>query len=247
MESNKEFKFYIVGGFVRDKLLEIKSKDIDYAVVSMIDDTNIDVVYERFCNYLTNNNYVIYLKTPECFTVRAKNKQTNEPADFVLARKEIGYNVDSRKPIIVSGSIYDDLLRRDFTINAMAIDIETNEIIDPFNGRKHLKEKKLKTPLDPNITLLDDPLRIIRGFRFSIVLEFNLDKKFMIAINNQEIWDKFKNVVSIERVRDELEKMFKANTSKTLELLHNLKYINENAYQIILNNIVLKPIIRFNV
>lgn len=245
MKTNKEFKFYIVGGFVRDKLLGIKSKDMDYTVVSMFVETNIDIVYERFCHYLIND-YIIYLKTPECFTVRAKNKETNEPADFVLARKEIGYNRDSRKPIIVSGSIYDDLARRDFTINAMAIDLETNEIIDPFNGRIHLEKKKLKTPMNPNITLLDDPLRIIRGLRFSITLEFNLTRNFMIAITNQEIWNKFKKVVSIERIRDELERMFRANTLKTLELLHSLKNINLNAYQIILHHIVLKPIIMSN-
>lgn len=243
MEPNKEFKFYIVGGFVRDKLLGLNPRDIDYAIVSTSDETNIDIVYERFCQYLLDNNYLIYLKKPECFTVKAKNIITNEVDDFVLTRKEIGYNSDSRKPIIVSGSIYDDLLRRDFTINAMAIDVETDEIIDPFNGRMHLKKRKLKTPLNPNITLLDDPLRVIRGLRFSITLDFDLTKEFMIAISNQEIWDKFKKVVSIERIRDELDKMFKVNSLKTLEILYNLKDINVNAYQIILNRIVLKPMV----
>lgn len=241
MES--QFKFYIVGGYVRDKLLGIKSKDMDYVVVTTLIDKNINVIYELFCDYLTKNNYLIFLKTPECYTVRAKNKLTNETDDFVLARKEIGYHKNSRKPLVVPGSLLDDLARRDFTINAMAMDPETNDIIDPFNGRLHLEEKKLKTPLDPNITLLDDPLRVIRGLRFSIILGFTLTNQFMIAIANPEIWDKFKKVVSTERVRDELEKMFRANTIATLELLNSLKTIHNDACQIILNHIVLKPIV----
>lgn len=239
-----QFKFYIVGGFVRDKLLGIPSKDIDYAVVSMMEEVDIDVVYNKFCDYLINHHYLIYLKTPECFTVKAKNINANEKSDFVLARKEIEYHHDSRKPIVMLGSIYDDLLRRDFTINAIAIDVDTDEIIDPFKGRIHLQKRKLKTVSNPNISLLNDPLRVIRGLRFSITLNLDMDKNFLSAICNQEIWDKFKTVISIERTRDELDKMFKANTWKTLDLLYFLKNININAYQILLDRIVLKPMVK---
>lgn len=235
-----QFKFYLVGGFVRDQLLGIKSNDMDYIVVSNFNES-IDIVYEKFCDYLLNQNYIIYLKTPECYTVRAK--LNNKVDDFVLARKEIGYNKDSRKPIIESGSIYDDLQRRDFTINAMAIDVETGELIDPFNGQKDLKNKKLKTVIDLNISLLNDPLRLLRGLRFSITLDFKLSKKFMAALSNQEIWDKF-YLVSVERTRDEFEKMFKFNTLKTLDLLFMIKDMNLNAYQILLNRIVLKPLLK---
>ena len=238
------FKFYIVGGFVRDKLLGIKSKDVDYSVVLENFNGDISTAFDLLCKYLDQHNYIIFLKTPECYTIRAKDGQTNDVADFVLARKEIGYDENSRKPFVMPGTLEDDLLRRDFTINALAIDNVTGKIIDICGGLEDLKKRILRTPIDANITLLDDPLRVIRGFRFSITKGLKLDNTFMAALLNDEIWIKFSKVVSSERIRDELDRMFQGNTIKTIEILNKLKEINNNAYEIIFKNITLKPIVR---
>jgi poly(A) polymerase len=230
------FDFYIVGGYVRDKLLNRKSNDIDYCAIAK-HKIDINNQYESLCNYLESNNHTIFLKNKECFTIRTKNNLTNECADYVLARKECGYNLDSRKPIIEPGSLYDDLIRRDFTINAIAIDIQTGEYINYFNGISDIESKCLKTIQDANITLMDDPLRILRGLRFSITLGFDLDQNFIDALSNEKIWEKFSKVVSSDRIRVELEKMFKENTVRTLKLFNQINNISNNFYEIIFLNI----------
>ncbi|XWV26351.1 tRNA nucleotidyltransferase/poly(A) polymerase [Tupanvirus soda lake] len=239
-----KIKFYKVGGCVRDQLLGVKVKDIDYCVVIDNFNGNIDAAYNFLCEYLNKNNYTIFLKTPACFTVRAKCNKSNEVRDFVLARKELNYNDDTRSPISTLGTLYDDLVRRDFTINAMAIDYDTNEVIDICNGLDDLKNGILRTPLDPSITLTDDPLRVLRGFRFSITKNFTLDESFVNALTNNKIWTKMIKVVSLERIREELDKMFKCDTIKTLEFLEMVKKYNYQCYEYISNNILLKPIVR---
>jgi tRNA nucleotidyltransferase/poly(A) polymerase len=230
------FKFYEVGGKVRDEILGLQSKDVDYVAVPN------DNLLERYKNahemfvvletYLTNEKFEIFLSTPDCFTVRAKFPKDHKyqgVADFVMARKEIGYVEGTRTPIVVPGTLKDDLERRDFTVNAMAKD-ENGEIIDLFNGKMDIDRMVLITPLPPEQTFNDDPLRILRAIRFAITKGFSL--KFLdYYINNYDYEGKM-GVVSSERIREELYKCFKHDTMETLDTLNDYptlkRYIFEN-------------------
>ncbi len=215
-------KIYLVGGAVRDRLLGIKSKDLDYVMV--LDDTNISVEegFKIMEKYMIDEGYTIFVSHPDMFTIRAKfpkgHKNEKQDADFVLARKEVGYVSGTRKPILELGSLYDDLARRDFTVNAMAED-EDGNLIDLFEGRSDLDARILRTPLDPNVTLLDDPLRVLRAFRFAVTKKFIISNLIKFAMLNPEIMKKLVEVVSQDRVRDELHKMFKADTIASINLL----------------------------
>lgn len=235
-----DFEFYLVGGYVRDKLLNRKSQDMDYSVI--YNGTNTENAFDLLCTYLEENDHIIYKKNPECVSIRAKKISTNETSDFVLARKEINYDTSSRKPIILLGNLEEDLRRRDFTINAMAMD-ENHNIIDLFGSVNDLNCKILRTPMDPSITLLEDPLRILRGLRFSIILDFKLEDSFMEALADPTIWEKFSRVVSKERIREELNKMFEYNTIQTLKILEKVKFIYPNLYSVIFRNVKLKPVV----
>jgi tRNA nucleotidyltransferase/poly(A) polymerase len=230
------FKFYEVGGKVRDEILGLQSKDVDYVAVPN------DNLLERYKNahemfvvletYLTNEKFEIFLSTPDCFTVRAKFPKDHKyqgVADFVMARKEIGYVEGTRTPIVVPGTLKDDLERRDFTVNAMAKD-ENGDIIDLFNGKMDIERMVLITPLPPKQTFDDDPLRILRAIRFAITKGFSL-KYLDYYINNYDYETKMK-VVSSERIREELYKCFKHDTMDTLDTLNDYptlkRYIFEN-------------------
>lgn len=238
------FQFYQVGGSVRDLLLGLKSKDIDYCVVlkdeSMIDKYTPIEVYNTLCSYLEGKGYVIFVKKPECLTIRAKTNN-HQVVDFALARKDITYSTDSRHPIVTLGTLKEDLLRRDFTINAIAMDLETHKYIDVCHGMDDLQNKILRTPNDTYITLLDDPLRILRGLRFSVTLNFTLSDSFWNTIHRQELWDKMEKTVSKERIREELNKMFTHNTIQSLQILNKLVTLFPNAYSILFSHIILKP------
>jgi poly(A) polymerase len=238
-----KFKFYKVGGCVRDEILKVKCKDIDYSVVLENFTGNMNEAYSLLCEYLSKNNYTIFLETPDCYTIRAKDNSTKLVVDFTMARKEFYPDENSRHPVVQPGTLYDDLIRRDFTLNSLAVDIETGNIIDICNGLDDLHNGILRTPLDAFTTLSDDPLRILRGFRFSITKKFSLDKDFWDAINNPFLWTKMMKVVSIERIRDELDKMFKANTLQTLEYIAKIKSINNEFYEYMMTKIYFKPII----
>jgi poly(A) polymerase len=230
------FKFYEVGGKVRDEILGLQSKDVDYVAVP--NDTLLGrykTAHEMFVvleTYLTNQKFEIFLSTPDCFTVRAKFPKDHKyqgVADFVMARKEIGYVEGTRTPIVVPGTLKDDLERRDFTVNAMAKD-ENGEIIDLFNGKMDIDRMVLITPLPPEQTFNDDPLRILRAIRFAITKGFSL--KFLdYYINNYDYEGKM-GVVSSERIREELYKCFKHDTMDTLDTLNDYptlkRYIFEN-------------------
>lgn len=230
------FKFYEVGGKIRDEILGLQSKDVDYVAVP--NDNLLDryqsahkmfVVLET---YLTNERFEIFLSTPDCFTVRAKFPKGHKyqgVADFVMARKEIGYVEGTRTPIVVPGTLKDDLERRDFTVNAMAKG-EDGVIIDLFDGMKDLEKMVLSTPLPTKQTFDDDPLRVLRAIRFAITKGFSL-KHLDYYINNYDYENKMK-VVSSERIREELYKCFKHDTMDTLDTLNDYprlkRYIFEN-------------------
>lgn len=225
-------KIYSVGGSVRDKLLGIESKDLDYVVVleqKIINNQNLknivvtpSIGYVLMKVWMEKEGFQIFLETPDMFTIRARfpkgHKNESQTADFVLARKEVGYIEGTRRPILELGTLEDDLARRDFTINAMAEDEEGN-LIDLYGGQEDLNMRRLRTPLDPKITFLDDPLRVLRAFRFSITKGMHIPYYLKDAMSSYDVFVKLRDVVSQERIREELQKMFKHDTQATIRLV----------------------------
>ena len=235
-----DFKFYEVGGKIRDELLGLTNKDVDYvavpteAVYSKIHPCEAQLsparlMFKALKNYLEEQKFEIFLVTPECYTIRAKFPEGYKyqgVADFVMARKEVGYVPGTRTPIVEPGDLYDDLSRRDFTVNAMAKDPDTGEIIDYFNGKTHLARRLLVTPLDPITTFDDDPLRILRGIRFSITKRLLVSQDMWQVMKSYDYFNKMP-VVSEERIREELTKCFKCNSSLALGWLSELTELRD--------------------
>jgi tRNA nucleotidyltransferase/poly(A) polymerase len=242
------FKFYEVGGCVRDEILGLKSKDIDYVAVPsedlLKDISSAHTMFGILEGYLKEEGFELFLVTPDCFTIRAKFPKEHKyqgVADFVMARKEIGYIPDTRQPMIVPGTLHDDLIRRDFTLNALAKD-EDGNIIDMFDGMWALENKLLITPQDARTTMLDDPLRLLRAFRFSITKGFDISPRIWETCLMDGIVEKLDKVVSQERIRDEVYKMMKHDTLKTLDLFEKIKYTNPQILEIMFGKgLWLKP------
>lgn len=187
---------YVVGGFVRDVLLDREISDIDFLVIG--DGINFA---KELAAKLDINNVVVYKNFGT-----AHFKYHDIDFEFVGARKE-SYNKNSRKPYVQSGSFEDDIGRRDFTINALALSlIEQNfgEVIDLFDGLQDLENKIIKTPKDPHITFDDDPLRILRAFRFAAQLGFKVHQEIIEA--TRELKDRLE-IISQERITDEFLKI----------------------------------------
>jgi len=238
-------QIFKVGGCVRDELLGLQSKDIDFTFV--LDDLTLSVEqgFEKMTEWLTQEGFHIFLSTPDCFTIRAKFPQDHPHAglvaDFVMARKEVGYVEGTRRPILELGSLEDDLVRRDFTLNAMAVS-EDGEVIDLFDGKWALENRILLTPKDARDTMLDDPLRLLRAFRFSITKDFVISPRIMETIAMDSVIDKLEQVVSHERIREELAKMFQHDTLKTLNILQKIHIINPRLLDIMFSRgLWLKP------
>lgn len=192
-----EVECYAVGGYVRDIFLQRDSKDIDVVVVG----SGISVAEELKKELGKGANLSVFKNFG---TAQIKHKGIE--VEFVGARKE-SYNRDSRKPIVEDGSLEDDQNRRDFTINAMAVRLNSQnfgELIDPFNGMQDLRDKIIRTPLDPDITFSDDPLRMMRCIRFATQLGFHIDDDTFEALcrNKERI-----EIISKERIADELNKI----------------------------------------
>lgn len=238
------FTFYEVGGKVRDELLELTSKDVDYVAVpsdELIGYINTaEEMFDVLEEHLKNEKFELFLVTRDCFTIRArfpKEHRYQGVADFVMARKEVGYIPGTRTPIIKPGTLYDDLERRDFTLNALAKDSNGN-IIDYFDGQKHLRLGVLKTPLDTEVTFSDDPLRILRALRFCITKSFYIESKMDEIIRNYDYENKM-SVVSPERIREELYKCFKYDTNLTLRTLNDYPKLRNYIFE--RTNLWLKP------
>ncbi|GAE85156.1 CCA tRNA nucleotidyltransferase [Bacteroides reticulotermitis] len=188
---------YVVGGYVRDIFLQRPSKDIDVVVVG----SGIAMA-EALGKRLGRGANVSVFKN--FGTAQVKYKGTE--VEFVGARKE-SYQRDSRKPIVEDGTLEDDQNRRDFTINALAVCLNKarfGELIDPFNGMADMKEKNIRTPLDPDITFSDDPLRMMRCIRFATQLGFYIDDDTFDSLRRNV--ERIK-IISQERIADELNKI----------------------------------------
>ena len=189
---------YVIGGFVRDYLLgrEFK-KDIDVVAIG----SGIELAL-KVSEMLPKKPKVQVFKTYGTAMLRFEDTEI----EFVGARKE-SYHFESRNPVVENGTLEDDQNRRDFTINALAISLNKNnygDLLDPFNGLEDLKNRIIKTPLDPDITFSDDPLRMLRGIRFANQLRFEIEEKSLqsIAKNKDRI-----NIITGERIVDELNKI----------------------------------------
>lgn len=193
-----QLESYVIGGFVRDILLQRDhKKDIDIVAVG----SGIELAL-KVSSILPNTPKVQVFKNYGTAMLRYKDMDV----EFVGARKE-SYNFDSRNPVVENGTLKDDQERRDFTINALAFSLNENnfgDLVDPFGGVQDLKNKIIRTPLNPDITYSDDPLRMMRAIRFATQLQFEIEKDSLDAItrNAERI-----NIISGERIVDELNKI----------------------------------------
>ena len=211
---------YVVGGYVRDIFLERPSNDIDVVVVG----SGIAVA-EQLKHQLGKKAHLSVFRNFGTAQVKFRQKGREYEIEFVGARRE-SYSHDSRKPIVEDGTLEDDQNRRDFTINAMAICLNSQrfgELVDPFNGIADLEDGIIATPLDPEITFSDDPLRMMRCIRFATQLNFQIEDATYEAL--QRMADRIK-IVSGERIEVELNKIMMApHPSIGFELLQRSRLL----------------------
>lgn len=215
--SEKGLEAYVIGGFVRDILLNRPSKDIDIVVVG-----DGLALAEEVAKVLRVKKVSLFKNFG---TAQFNYKDLD--IEFVGARKE-SYQRDSRKPEIEVGTLADDQNRRDFTINALALDLRSatfGALIDPFNGIEDLENGVLRTPLDPATTYSDDPLRMMRAIRFATQLNFQIERKSLQALLDNS--DRLA-IISQERIMDELNKIILApQPSRGFELLFSTKLLHQ--------------------
>jgi len=188
---------YVIGGFVRDYFLKRKSKDVDIVVVG----SGIEMA-KSISKALKITSEIKIFKTYGTAMLRYSNFEI----EFVGARKE-SYSAKSRNPKISEGTLEDDIKRRDFTINSLAVSLNKKnygELIDQYNGLDDIESKIIKTPLDPNVTFNDDPLRMLRAIRFASNLKFDINKNILEVITNLSSRI---NIITKERIVDEINKI----------------------------------------
>lgn len=210
---------YVIGGFVRDYFLERETpKDIDIVAIG----SGIKLAKE-VASLLPNTPKVQVFKTYGTAMLRFEDIEI----EFVGARKE-SYQRESRNPIVENGTLQDDQNRRDFTINALALSLNKEsfgELLDPFNGIKDLEERRIKTPLNPDITYSDDPLRMMRAIRFASQLNFKIEQKSLQAITKNA---NRLSIITKERIVEELHKiMLSEKPSIGLLLLYKTNLLQQ--------------------
>ena len=213
------YETYVIGGFVRDIILErAQPTDIDFVCVG----SGIELA-NRVSELLGNDTKVQVFKNFGTAMLRHQDLEL----EFVGARKE-SYRSNSRKPIVEDGTLEDDQNRRDFTINALAIRLNKEyfgELIDPFDGLKDIEKKIIRTPLEPNITYSDDPLRMMRAIRFASQLNFQIEDQSLQAIKENALR---LEIISQERITEELNKIIlSTKPSIGFKLLFNTNLLHQ--------------------
>ena len=219
--NNLGLESYVIGGFVRDLILNRPNKDIDFVTLG----SGIELA-KMSASLINDELKVNYFKN----FGTAQFNFADFDIEFVGARKE-SYRSDSRKPMVENGTLDEDQKRRDFTINAMGISLNKGnfgELIDPFDGLKDLTLKIIRTPLDPEITFSDDPLRMMRAIRFASQFGFDIETETFLAIKNMK--DRI-SIVSQERITDELNKIILSKINSLISgfvILWLLKQVVKN-------------------
>jgi len=216
-------RFYEVGGCVRDSYLGKTSKDVDFAVEAPS--------FAEMEKELAGRGFKIFESREDFLTIRAQ-VPASEPAllartkvaDFVMCRKDSATGDGRRPDFVEPGTIRDDLRRRDFTMNAIAKDVLTGEVLDPHGGRDDISLKYLRFVGDPYQRIREDGLRVLRGLRFMITKGFEPEMETKDALMSTEARDMLWKV-SVERVREELEKMFAHNSIEAMQLLVEYRHL----------------------
>lgn len=212
-------KFYRVGGCVRDSIMGIQSKDIDFSVEAESYNEMKESIRARGCD--------IKVEKPEFFTIRAVDKVLGG-VDFVMCRKEGAYSDGRRPDSVENGTLFDDLSRRDFTMNAIAQD-DDGKIIDPFDGRVDIENKMIRCVGKASDRFSEDSLRMLRAIRFAVTKEFDLSVDIHKLLHDPHFVSLVGNV-SQERIREELFKMFKHNTLKSLLIFELYPLLKEEIF-----------------
>lgn len=221
-------KLYLVGGAVRDIVMEREPKDFDFACEFSS--------FEDMRDWLTQEGFEIFLETPQYFTVRARAKKgftfagrdlSGKTFDFALCRTEEDYTDGRRPDTVKPATILSDLSRRDFTMNAMAMN-HKGKIIDPFDGQEAIQNGLITCVGDTEKRFEEDALRYIRAMRFTVQLDFGVHPEIRDFLEYRIPSEVFKSV-STDRIRDELTKMFKANSRDATLLLSIEGFVLEEA------------------
>ena len=226
---------YIVGGYVRDKIMNenSKPKDID---LCMVCDSIAEVESE-----IERVGGKVFISKPEYLTVRCKLPKLGS-VDIAMARKDGAYT-DARRPdsVKVASRIEEDLKRRDATMNAVAVDLSNGEIIDPFNGVEDIKNSLINAVGSAKVRIKEDNLRLLRYFRFAITKSFFLSNEIKECMSDKYYCDALEKNVSQERVREELFRCFLFDTHATLCQLEEYKNLRDSLFKDKVKSLWLKP------
>jgi tRNA nucleotidyltransferase/poly(A) polymerase len=213
------FDTFLVGGALRDEFMGIKSKDHDFVVLA----PSFDAMREA----ILADGFTIHVEKPEFVTIRAgvpnghPVREFAKDADFVLARKDSPTSDGRRPDFVEPGTLMDDLSRRDFTVNALARNVATGELVDPFGGVADIAARTLRFVGDPTDRIREDGLRVLRGFRFMVTKNLRPDGSTSMALHSNLAVEMLA-AVSVERIREEVERMFAHDTLRTLSLVDGM-------------------------
>jgi tRNA nucleotidyltransferase (CCA-adding enzyme) len=210
-------KVWEVGGSIRDELLGLESDDIDAAVECGS--------FAELINWVEKTHKEVFLTKPEHFTVRAIDYE-GTVRDYVMCRKESAYTDGRRPDSVEPGTIYDDLARRDFTVNAIAKNPDTGELLDPHGGIVDIKFRTLRCVGDPLERLSEDGLRILRAIRFAVTKRLQIEDQAWKIIRSQAAANMLRGV-SPDRIVKELTKCFKHDVALTIEYLNYLHPVTQ--------------------
>lgn len=222
-----QFDFFEVGGAVRDSLMGLSSKDVDFSVVAQAGlFADAATAFAALEDHLKGQGFKIFESRAEFLTIRAQVaaghplQARTKVADFVLARKDGPYSDGRRPDWVKPGTLHDDLSRRDFTSGAIAKCID-GTLIDPFNGAQDIQDRKLRFVGNAQDRVAEDGLRVLRCFRFEVTKGFSMDEEAW-QVCTSPFGAEMLSKVSAERVREELNKMFRSNTLQSLQMLSDL-------------------------